>query len=88
MNDLFRRLTRPFLFAIREGGIVATEFALALPIWITLLLGSSDAAFLMIISQRVDRVAYSVTDIVTQSEVITINDLNNILLAAGQLMHT
>lgn len=41
---------------------------------------------MMLLSQRVDRVAYSVTDIVTQSEVVTQEDLNNILLAAGQLM--
>ncbi len=67
-------------------GVAALEFALTLPIWILLLLGTSDIAYLMILSQRVDRVAYSVTDIVTQSEVITRSDLDNILLAAGQLM--
>lgn len=40
----------------------------------------------MILSQRVDRIAYSVTDIVTQSEMVTLDDLDNIMLAAGQLM--
>ncbi len=89
MNRLIkstRRFLRQSSFALRERGSVAIEFALALPIWIILLLGSSDGAFLMILSQRVDRIAYSVTDIVTQSEMVTLDDLDNIMLAAGQLM--
>jgi len=67
-------------------GTAALEFALTLPIWILLLLGTSDVAMLLLISQRVDRIAYSVTDIVTQSNVVTKTDLSNILLATGQLM--
>ncbi len=89
MNRLIKsakRIFRSAPFAMQEKGSVAIEFALALPIWIVLLLGSSDASFLLILSQRVDRIAYSVTDIVTQSEMITLNDLDNIMLAAGQLM--
>ncbi len=70
----------------RTWGAAAVEFALTIPIWIILLLGTADIAYLMIISQRVDRIAYSVTDIVTQSDVVTTSDLDNIMLAAGQLM--
>jgi hypothetical protein len=70
----------------KKKGAVAIEFALTLPIWVVLLIGSADAAYMMIMSQRIDRVAYSVTDITTQSDTLTMNDLNNILLAAGQLM--
>lgn len=70
----------------RSLGSAAVEFALTLPIWVLLLLGTTDVAYMMLLSQRVDRVAYSVTDIVTQSEVITNADLTNIFLAAGQLM--
>lgn len=85
IKKCLQRLRR-FSFAVQERGAVAMEFALSIPIWIIILLGSSDATYMMIISQRVDRVAYSVTDIVTQSETLTLADLNNILLAAGQLM--
>lgn len=67
---------------------MAIEFALSLPIWIALLIGMTDISYMMIVSQRVDRIAYSITDIVTQSETISKNDLDNIALAAGQLMHT
>jgi len=70
----------------RSLGTAAIEFALTLPIWIIILLGTSDVAYLLLVSQRVDRVAYSVTDIVTQSKVVTKTDLYNILLAAGELM--
>ena len=89
MNRMIKTLTskmRKLRFAVHEKGTVAMEFALSLPIWITILLGSTDVAYLMILSQRVDRIAYSVTDIVTQSETVTKNDLDNIFLAAGQLM--
>lgn len=82
----FRGLRRLRPRQRRSLGAAAVEFALTLPIWVLLLLGTTDIAYMMIISQRVDRIAYSVTDIVTQSDVVTQTDLNNILLAAGQLM--
>lgn len=89
MNRTIKKLVaawRAFGFAAQERGTVAIEFALSLPIWVTLLIGMTDSSYLMIISQRVDRIAYSVTDIVTQSETLKITDLNNIMLAASQLM--
>jgi hypothetical protein len=70
----------------RRRGVTAIEFALTLPIWIALLVGSMDAAYMMLLSQRVDRIAYSVTDIVTQSDTVTQADLDTIMLAAGELM--
>ena len=87
MSKYIRPLWQRFHFAAQQKGAVAVEFALTLPIWILLLLGSTDAAHMMILTQRIDRIAYSVTDIVTQSETVTINDLDNILLAAAQLMN-
>ncbi|MDD3181692.1 MAG: pilus assembly protein [Alphaproteobacteria bacterium] len=75
-----------FAFATQQKGTVAIEFALSLPIWIALLIGSTDSSYMMIVSQRVDRIAYSITDIITQSETISHTDLDNIMLAAGQLM--
>ncbi|MGE0109843.1 MAG: TadE/TadG family type IV pilus assembly protein [Bdellovibrionales bacterium] len=89
MNRITKHISavlRRWRFAAHEKGAVAVEFALTLPIWVTILLGSTDAAYMMVLSQRVDRIAYSVTDIVTQSETVTIADLDNILIAASQLM--
>lgn len=70
-----------------QRGIAATEFALMLPIWFMLLIGASDGCFYMLINERVDRISYSVTDIVAQYQAISLANLNNIILAAGQLMN-
>jgi hypothetical protein len=67
-------------------GVAALEFALTLPIWVTLLLGAGDGAYCMLVNERVDRIAYTVTDVVTQYTTITLANLNDITLAAGQLM--
>ena len=85
MNLLNNRLSRYICNRARKGA-VAIEFALSLPILILLLLGGSDAAYMMIVAQRVDRIAFSVTDIVTQSEMLTNADVNKILDASSQLM--
>lgn len=72
---------------VARRGVAAVEFALTIPIWILLFLGLTDTAMLLIQSERVDRISYSVTDIVTQSEMITNADLQNILSASSQLMN-
>lgn len=81
-----RRWRSARLPAPLQKGVAAVEFALTLPIWITLLLGAMDGSYCLIINERVDRIAYSVTDIVTQYKNITISNLNDITLAAGELM--
>lgn len=75
---------RPHLRSQR--GVAATEFALTLPIWLAFLLGLGDGTYCLLIGERTDRIAYSVTDIVTQYQSVTRANLNNIVLAAAQLM--
>jgi len=78
-----------FWTAIRhrtQKGVAAVEFALALPVWITMLLGASDGSYFLLVNEKTDRIAYSVTDIVSQYQTITKANLNDIILAAGQLM--
>jgi Flp pilus assembly protein TadG len=67
-------------------GIAAVELALTLPIWITLFLGMSDGCYYLLVNEKTDRIAYTVTDIVTQYQAITLANLNDIVLAGGQLM--
>ncbi len=69
-----------------QRGVAAVEFALSLPIWLTLMLGTWDGAYAMLVNEKTDRIAYSVTDIVSQYQKITLANLNDIILAAGQLM--
>jgi hypothetical protein len=67
-------------------GIAAVEFALTLPIWIIFLLGVTDGAYCLLINEKVDRISYTVTNIVTQYTTITLANLNDIAQAASQLM--
>ena len=67
-------------------GIAALEFALTLPVWITLILGMGDGAYYLLVNEKSDRIAYSVTDIVTQYQTVTIANLNDIVSATSQLM--
>src|ERR1700733_13515159 len=67
-------------------GVAALEFALTLPIWVTFLLGLCDGTFCLLASEKTDRIAYSVTDIVTQYQSISLATLNDVVLAASQLM--
>jgi hypothetical protein len=67
-------------------GIAAVEFALTLPIWIVFLLGVSDGTYCLLINEKVDRISYTVTNIVTQYTTITLANLNDITTAAGELM--
>lgn len=69
-----------------QRGVSALEFALTLPILIALLVGTADTAYMLLLSQRVDRIAYSVTDILTQSESLSQTDITTTMLAAAQLM--
>jgi len=67
-------------------GVAAVEFALMLSIWTTLLLGVIDGSYYLLVNERVDRIAYSVTDIVAQHQKITLANLNDLMLGAMQLM--
>ncbi|MDR3450310.1 MAG: TadE/TadG family type IV pilus assembly protein [Alphaproteobacteria bacterium] len=88
LRDRARPVFAEAKLRLRRGtrGIAAVEFALTLPMWVLMLLGASDGAYCLLVNERVDRIAYSVTDIVTQYQTVTKANLNDILLAAGQLM--
>lgn len=82
LANIFRRHGR----GSGRSGVAAVEFALTMPIWITLLLGVCDGAYCMLVNERTDRIAYTVTDVVTQYQVISLADLTDITKAAGQIM--
>ena len=71
---------------LTEKGIAAVEFALTLPIWITLMIGAADGTYCLLVNEKADRIAYTVTDIVTQYQIVTLVNLNDIVQAASQLM--
>jgi Flp pilus assembly protein TadG len=69
-----------------QKGIAALELALTLPIWMALLLGGADGTYFMLLCEKSDRIAYTVTDIVSQYQTISLTNLSDIIQAAGQLM--
>ncbi|MFA5041558.1 MAG: TadE/TadG family type IV pilus assembly protein [Bdellovibrionales bacterium] len=80
-----------FVFKCRNTsgrkGVAAVEFALSLSLWMILLLGIFDGSYYLLVNEKVDRIAYTVSDIVTQYDATPSHEkLSDIMMAAGQLM--
>lgn len=69
-----------------ESGIAAIEFALMLPVLLTLFLGGFEMSRYVLIHQKAEKVAYTVTDVTTQFDSVTNAELAQVLTAATQLM--
>ncbi len=82
-TGLLRRLR---LLAMTDSGVVATEFALLAPILLLLFLGGFEMSRFLLIQQKAEKVAYTVTDVVTQNTTITNAQLASIVIAASQIM--
>lgn len=79
------RLSLRQLFGDRKG-IAAVEFALILPLMLTLYFGAVELGDALTINRKVSHVTSSLADLVTQSKVITDSDMSNILDAAASVM--
>jgi hypothetical protein len=64
------------------AGNVAVEFALTLPVLMLLMLGSAEMARFVILHQKVDRVAVTMSDLVARAETIKESELDDIFEAA------
>lgn len=64
------------------AGNVAVEFALTLPVLMLLMLGSAEMARFVILHQKVDRVAVTMSDLVARAETIKQSELDDIFEAA------
>jgi len=64
------------------AGNVAVEFALTLPVLMLLMLGSAEMARFVILHQKVDRVAVTMSDLVARAETIKESELADIFEAA------
>lgn len=83
------KLTRPLRASDkRRKGVAAVEFAMTMALlWIPLLLCIMDGTYYMLVNEKVDRVAYTVNDIVTQYDSTpSCTTLDDIVRAADQLM--
>jgi Flp pilus assembly protein TadG len=81
------RLFRPFnRLAGDRSGVAAVEFAMILPLMLTLYLGANEFGHALTIKRKVTHVTSSIADLVTQSETISDADMANILDAAASIM--
>ncbi len=81
-----RLLSRLRRLAGDRGGVSAVEFALILPLMLTLYIGGIQIGEALTISRKVTHVTSSLGDLVTQSRTITNSDMTNILDAAAAVM--
>jgi Flp pilus assembly protein TadG len=81
--SLRQRLSR---CAQDERGVSAVEFALLLPLMVTLYLGGVEVSQGLTIDRKVTLVARTVADLAAQASTITNADMNNILDASTAVM--
>ena len=68
-----------------QAGNVAVEFALAVPVLLFLMLGSAEMGRFVLLNQKMDRVATTVSDLVSRAETISESQIADILTAADQV---
>lgn len=67
-------------------GVAVVEFALALPVLMTLFYGTIEVTRYILIVQKVEKLAHSVADVTAQSQTVTIASLNQVMSAASDIM--
>jgi Flp pilus assembly protein TadG len=67
------------------AGNVAVEFALSVPVILMMMLGSAEMARFVILHQKLDRVATTISDLVSRAETISESQIDDIFTAAGQV---
>lgn len=81
----YRRLTR-CRFLAHENGTALIEFALVFPILVVLFLGMVEFGEAFSVSRKVDTVAATTADLVSQVETLTSADYSDIVLVANELI--
>ncbi len=80
----FRRLARRL--RADSAGVAAVEFALLLPLMLTLYFGSVEFGDALTIDRKVTHVTSSLADLVTQAKTISNTDMQNILDATASII--
>jgi Flp pilus assembly protein TadG len=90
-NGFIRLLSEPFArrlaaLARDERGVSAVEFALLLPLLLTLFLGAVEVSQGIAADRKVTLTARTVADLVSQAQSLTSSDMTNSLAAASAVM--
>jgi len=79
-----RRAGLPKLLSCRSGN-VAVEFGLAVPVLLLLMLASAELGRYVLLHQKMDRVATTISDLVARAETINESMMADIFTSAGQV---
>lgn len=80
-------LCRPFRRIAKDSrGVSAVEFALILPVMLTIYLGGNELSHALTIARKVTHVTSSLGDLVTQTKALNDTDMNKIFDAARAIM--
>lgn len=80
----FGFIRRRFLLA--QQGMAMVEFAIALPVLMTLFYGTVEVTRYILITQKVEKLAHSVADMTAQSATASAASLNQVMAAASDIM--
>jgi hypothetical protein len=69
-----------------QAGVAATEFALMAPILLLLLAGSVEVCFKMWATQKAEKLAVTLADVVAQSQMVTTDDLSSLTDTVDKIM--
>jgi Flp pilus assembly protein TadG len=83
-NRLLKLLGR---YRRNETGIAAVEFALVSPIFFMLLLGGTEVGRYILVHQKAEKMAYSVSDVISQLDSVTSGDVDVVFGAASEPMN-
>ena len=73
-------------FARAQEGVAYLEFAIALPFLLVLFMGAVEVTRYIIVAQKVEKAAVTISDVVSQSEHITTGELNVLISAVSEVM--
>ena len=77
--SLFRQLWRD------RNGALLVEFAIAIPILLSVTLIGTDTARMILLQQKLDRAAVTLADLTAQAENLDMTDMANLLTAVGRI---
>jgi Flp pilus assembly protein TadG len=81
------RLFRPFnRLAGDQSGVSAVEFAIILPLMLSLYIGGSEFGHALTIKRKITHVTSTIADLVTQSKTISSTDMTNIMDSVDQIL--
>ncbi|HKP23226.1 MAG TPA: TadE/TadG family type IV pilus assembly protein [Dongiaceae bacterium] len=80
MLNRIRKLRR------NDRGVAAIEFALLLPLLITLMIGSLEVTFKIWATQKAEKLSVTLADVIAQSQEVTTSDLNSLVSAVNRIM--